>query len=167
MLSVASDTLLSSGGRPHPRDIVDAAKVALVATAAVRQSRPIGHSLIAVVGTGRTSFLSSESPVVRSSLFTPPSIYLCIYLSLCLSRALSLYESVFVRRGLQCSVASAAAPTSEGRARSERGTDGLRRTNAPRQLHSTLHSTRRSPSADFLALPSPSHNFLRSRQPLE
>ena len=82
MLSVASDTLLSSGGRPHPRDIVDAAKVALVATAAVRQSRPIGHSLIAVVGTGRTSFRSSPPSFVRlfSLLRRLPSIYVSIYL---------------------------------------------------------------------------------------
>ena len=71
-VAVASDTLLSFGSLPHPRDIVDAAKAALVATAAIKQSQPIGH----FCGIGDGAHFRSSPPSV-SSLFTPPpSIYL-------------------------------------------------------------------------------------------
>ena len=140
-VSVAPDTLLSSGAF-----LIHATLLTRPRSPSWRRRRRSGSRgrsdthLLRSLGRGA---LPSDRVPRRSFVTFHSAVHLSMYLSISVSRALSLYESVFVRRGLQCSVASAAAPTSEGRARSEGGTDGLRRTNAPRQLHSTLPSTRR------------------------
>ena len=151
------------GGPLHPRGNVDAAKVALVAmvgptllpfiTESLQRTGTMARSDIEM---GRwtvrhtAASLQRQSPhsTVSRSVSPSQSNMQCSCMKVCLSRPSAAAAATEKRR-----------PSSEGRGKGRSEEQTL-------YGNSTPHSTaRRTLTADFLS--SPSHNFLRSRQPLE
>ena len=164
-VSVAPDTLLSSGA-----SLIHATLLTRPRSPSWRRRRRSGSRgrsdthLLRSLGRGALpSYRASPPSFVRHfSLRRLPSIYPSIYLGVCRvhCRCMKVCSSVaaFSVQWLQPQRQRAKAELARR--------DG--RTDCEEQTHhgsSTPHSTRRR--VQTFSLPSPSHNFLRSRQPLE